>query len=192
MPSLDPFISRNDLGDYLGRDLSTDQAALIVVDAACDTVRTIAEQSFNLVEDDEIALDGTGTDSLLLPELPIVEVSDVTQDGTTLTAEDDYRLSSNGVLFRMPSVVENGTILTLRRGWKAGRQNINVTYTHGYAPAELPRDVRMVALSLADRLFEQQAAVFESLGSHSWRFDGPATNLTAGELMILRKYRQTR
>ena len=65
-----------------------------------------------------------------------------------------------------------------------------VTYDHGYADADLPRDVRMVALSLASRLIVQGVAVKERVGDNPMDYAGPATDLTAGEQAILRKYRR--
>jgi hypothetical protein len=67
-----------------------------------------------------------------------------------------------------------------------------VTYQHGYADADLPRDVRMVALSIASRLVVQGVASEESNGPVSVKYATPATDLTAGELRILQKYRNTR
>jgi hypothetical protein len=188
----DPFVSRTDLGDYLNRDLSTDDAALAAVDAASEVCRTIAEQTFNQVDDEDIVLDGTGTDALLLPEFPVIDIMDVTENDEPLVVTDDYKLNSNGILFRMPTVVENGSVQTVRRSWLCGRQNIAVTYSHGYADADLPRDVRMVALSLAARIYQQGPAVFETLGQTSVRYAGPAMDLTNGEKAILRKYRRSR
>ena len=82
------------------------------VDAACDVVRTLAEQNFNEIEDEEIVLDGTGRDALLLPQLPVTEVSEIVEGTTTLTATD-YKLNGNGILLRTKPAV-----------WPLGRQNI--------------------------------------------------------------------
>jgi hypothetical protein len=76
--------------------------------------------------------------------------------------------------------------------WPEGRQNITVTYQHGYADADLPRSVRMVALAIASRLVVQGVAVEESNGPVSVKYANAATDLTAGELRILQRYRQTR
>jgi hypothetical protein len=186
----DPFISRDDLTDYLGRDVTADDGALIAVDAACDTVRTIAEQSFNEATS-TVTLDGSGTDALLLPELPVSAAGTVVVSGGTVT---DYVLKDNGVLVRKladPTVVDwdSDVSPTLIR-WPAGRQNVVVTYDHGYADADLPRDVRMVALSLASRLIVQGVATAERVGDNTITYAGPATDLTAGEKAILRKYRR--
>lgn len=185
----EPFISRDDLSALLGQDVSGEDKALIAIDAACDTVRVIAEQTFNLVTDDEIRMDGTGTDALLLPQLPVTEISEVIENGTTLTADTDYMVSADGVLLRLPSIVENGSISLCRRQWWPGRQNIAITYSHGYA--EIPRDVRIVALSLAARLYGQGAGVvFQVLGQYQVRYSGAPGDLTSTETLILHKYRR--
>jgi hypothetical protein len=50
----------------------------------------------------------------------------------------------------------------------------------------------MVALSIASRLVVQGVASEESNGPVSVKYATPATDLTAGELRILQKYRNTR
>lgn len=190
----DPFISRQDLTDYLGRDVTADAGALIAVDAACDIVRTVAEQSFN-EDTSTVTLDGTGTDALVLPELPVNNAGTVVIGGTVSgTSVTDYALADNGVLIRK---IEDSTTIDWWSAyaqtmvvWPAGRQNIQVTYDHGYADADLPRDVRMVALSLASRLIVQGVAVSERVGDNQMTYAGPAMDLSATEKAILRKYRR--
>ena len=45
-------------------------------DAACDMVRTLAEQTFN-DGTTTLTVDGTGTDAIVLPELPVNTVGTV-------------------------------------------------------------------------------------------------------------------
>lgn len=193
----DPFISRQDLSDYIGRDVSGDDGATIAINAACDIVRTVAEQMFTPVTE-TIALDGTGTDCVLLPERPVNAVGTVVVNGTA-KGSLDYVSTTDGKLFATDGTANFTTWATgwtwIRGGtacWPLGRQNVVVTYDHGYASgtaADIPDDVRMVALALASRLVIQGVAVFEAVGSDSIRYAGPATDLTNGEQMILRKYR---
>lgn len=178
----DPFISAQDLTDYLGRDVNDDDGVIIALDAACDLVRTVAEQPFNQATS-TFTLDGTGTDSLLLPYLPVSAAGTVTVNGSAVT---DYTLNGNGILFRGSAGADP------RPTWPSGRQNISVTADHGYANADLPRDVRIVALQLAARLVIQGVTVEEAQGAERVRYAGPALDLTKGEQMILRKYKQTR
>ena len=195
MTSLTPFISRDDLSDYIGRDVTADDGALIACDAACDMVRTLTEQDFNQVTGTAV-LDGTGTDSLVLSQLPVTDIASVTIGGTmtsgTITggsAITNWALRSDGVLLRTAGAAVAGAE-TIPMKWPTGRQNVQVVYTHGYGTAVLPRDVRMVALQIAARLIVQGVAVYETVGGVGMRYAGPATDLTNGELRILRKYRR--
>jgi hypothetical protein len=178
----DPFISQQDLTDYLGRDVTSDDGAIIALDAACDMVRTFAEQQFNAATETYTG-DGTGTDAFLLPRLPVTAAGTVTVDGTAVT---DYILNDNGILFRGTAGCDPRPV------WPSGRQNVTVTYEHGYATADLPRDVRVVALSIASRLLVQGVAVEETVGQTRIKYAGAATDLTNGERAILRKYRPIR
>jgi hypothetical protein len=179
----DPFISPQDIVDYLGRGGTADPGMLIATDAACDIVRTLAERDFN-AGTATITLDGTGTDALLIPNryLPAT-VGTVTVAGSAIT---DYVANSNGMIFRGSAGVNPRPV------WPMGRQNVQVTITHGYQEIDLPRDVRMVALSIASRLVVQGVATEESVGAVRVKYAGAATDLTNGERWILMKYRGIR
>jgi hypothetical protein len=176
----DPFITAQDLSDYLGRDVTADNGAVIALDAACDTCRTIAERDFNRGTSTYTG-DGTGTDAFLLPQLPVLNAGTVLVNGETVT---DYTLNSNGILLRGTAGVDPRPV------WPAGRQNVTVTYEHGYD--DVPRDVRMVALSLAARLVVQGVAVEETVGPVRMKYAGAAMDLSTTERIVLRKYKPTR
>lgn len=175
-----PFISRQDLTDVLGRDVTADDGALAVVDAACDTCRLFAEQDFNFATS-TITLDGTGTDALLLPQLPVSAAGTVTVAAEAIT---DYVLKDDGTLIRKAADTTTAVV------WPWGRQNVVVTYDHGYTDDELPRDVRMVALQYAARLIVQGPAISESSGQQSITYASAASDLTKTERLILRKYKR--
>jgi hypothetical protein len=178
----DPFIDAQDLVDYLGRGTISDPGMLIALDSACDMCRTIAEQDFN-AGTATVSLDGTGGDSLVLAHFPVANAGTVILNGGTIT---DYMLSANGLLLR-------GTAGgTPRPTWPQGRQNVTVTYEHGYQTVDLPRDVRMVALSIASRMIVQGVAKSESVGPVSITYAAGASDVTANEDRILKKYRRTR
>jgi hypothetical protein len=184
--SPDPFITTTDLVNYIGRGGTADPGMVIAVDAACDICRDVAEQSFNQATS-TITLDGTGTDAILLPEHPVTAAGTVSVNGTAVT---DYVLNDNGILYRRVVDWDDWTGTTLT--WPEGRQNVTVTFDHGYSSADLPRSVRMVALAIAARLVVQGPALQETVGEESVRYAVANTDLTAGELRILRKYRRTR
>ncbi len=184
-----PFISRDDLGDHLGGiDLSTDASALQAVDAACDWVRDITGQVLNYVEDEVVLMDGTGTDALLLPQLPVVEVTDVIVGDYADQSNYRWTLHDDGVLM-WEWLVEGSSIAPTRARWPIGRNNVEITYTHGYTDATFPRSLRMVALEIAARFYRQPGgAVFEQLGQHAVRWDSSPGDLPAGFDRILRKH----
>jgi hypothetical protein len=185
-----PLVSRQDLTDYLGRDVTADEGALAAVDAASDMVRTLTEQTLNEVVGDQITVDGTGTDAIVLPQLPVNNVGTVEligNDGGT-TALQDYALNGHGVLLRTRGSATEDFPTSI--GWPVGRQNVQITYDHGYGTADMPRDLRRVALSVASRLIVQGVALFETQGQQTVRYGVNSTDFTAGEKLILGKYRQ--
>lgn len=183
----DPFITTSDLVDYLGKGDVDDPGMLIAIDAACDICRTLAEQSFN-ADTSTVTVDGTGTDSLLLRERPVTAVGTVTVAGSAIT---DYVLGDGGILFRKVTADDVDYTDAFRTlTWPYGRQNVVVTYDHGYADADLPRDVRMVALAIASRIVVQGPAAEESVGETRVKYATNSTDLTSGEKMILRKYKR--
>lgn len=184
-----PFISSEDLSDYLGYEVDPDKAA-ISVDTACDVVRKTVEQDLSYAAGDEVLLDSEGTDTLLLPESPVYSVSSVVVGGVTLTAGTHYVLDR-----------EQGSIRTKSYGqvFLKGRQVYTVVYTHGYVsddseiglPADVqtwPSAIRMVALQLATRIYDQGIVSQETVGGVSMSYATPeAIVLTARERSLLEK-----
>jgi hypothetical protein len=178
----DPFVTVQDLSDITGRDLSLDNGAVIAIDAACDVCRTLAEQDFN-AGTATVSLDGQGTDALLLPQRPVGTVSSVLVNGV---AEPNFMLTAEGMLLRGTPGSWCGRV------WPRGRQNVTVTYAFGYADGEVPRDVRLVALEIAQRMVIQGVATSETVGDVTINYGMAASDLTANELRILGKYRRAR
>ncbi len=92
------------------------------------------------VANETITLDCAGSYRLFLPELPVILVGAVVEDGVALTVTDDYKLGSYGILYRVDD------------DWKAGVQIVQVTYTHGYAV--IPDDVTAVCARAASRAYQ--------------------------------------
>lgn len=174
-----PFISVADLSDFIGRDLSADPGAIVAVDSACEMCRAVSGQQFNRGTSTTL-LDGSGTDMVLLKQLPVNAVSSVSVAGAAVT---DYRVdTARGALLRgatgsWPTPV-----------WPYGRDNVQVVYDHGFDVADLPRSVSMVALSIAARLVIQGPAAQEGIGNVSIRYALASTDLTVGERLILGRY----
>lgn len=188
------FLTIQEVGDYIGRDLSADDGAILAVSMACETVRSLTEQDFTPTTGATAVLDGTGSDVLLLPQVPVTAAGTVSVDGTTLAATD-YSVTSDGKLFRTDGTATwpgNGGYPSAPVAyWPQGRRNITVTYDYGYA-GTAPDDVRMVALAIANRLITQGGATQETVGQVSKRYAAASTDLTAGEKAILRRYKQAR
>lgn len=128
--------------------LAAAEFALMTVSAA---VRNYCRQQIDLVEDDIVWLDSVSRSGLIyLPELPVVAVTAIVENGVTLVESDDYRLYRSGGLFRVG------------RPWYYGLQTIGVTYTHGYAV--IPDDIQAVTARAASRLFQAGLRSAEAAG----------------------------
>ena len=118
---------------------------------ATAAIRNYCHQTIELVEDDEYTFDVRPARwNLLLPELPVVEVSTVVEDDETLDDGDDYKLANFGQLVRVG------------RRWAAGIQIVTVTYSHGYAT--IPDDVVGVCTRAAARAYQAGLKSVDSLG----------------------------
>lgn len=138
------FATVTDVANFLQVSISTGEqaaAAKRALTEASQAIRNYCRQHLELVEDDEITLDAKGGTRLFLPELPVIEVSEVIEDGETLTADEDYKLGAHGILHRLGGA-----------RWAKGVQIIQVTYSHGYA--ELPDDIVAVATRAASRAYQ--------------------------------------
>lgn len=149
------FCTVTDVEEFLQLDIASDADKLAscrrAISAACEAIRNYCHQHIDLVEDDEHTFDvATRQTRLFLPELPIVEVSTVVEDGEALTegSDEDYQLGNHGILYRVGAY------------WASGVQIVTVTYTHGYDVGgayigpELPEDIIDVATRAASRAYQ--------------------------------------
>lgn len=195
-----PFISSTDLENYLGYTVDPDKA-LIALDASCDNIRKTVEQDLDFVADDEVTLDGTGQDYLLLPEMPIYSVSSVIQHHP-FSSDIALAEGTDWVLDKEDGTLKSAFLSVYtspRSQFTLGRQNYTVTYSHGYVtdssvpglPADVqewPSSLRLVALQLATRIYEQGIVASETVGSVSASYSVVEGILvSAGERDILEK-----
>lgn len=108
--------------------------------AATEAIQIHVEQWIEWVEDDSILLDSRGTYKLNVPELPVTEISEVTEDGDVLVADDDYKLNQYSVLIR------------IGQRWSEGIQNIGLTYSHGFDP--IPDIIKSICARAASRGYQ--------------------------------------
>lgn len=155
--TLAAFATAADLTSYINRPtLDADRADLLLRMASA-TIRAELHQVINRVEDDTITIAPRGGAVLLLPELPVWAVGDVTEvrNGveTLLTEGLDYRVELGtdnrvGILRRLAhggiDIVDSDTILTVGPNtvtdftahWPiaetTGDAGVIITYDHGY------------------------------------------------------------
>ncbi len=188
---MEPFVSTDDLGDFLRRELTGDLMAEMAVGSACETLRDMIGQDLVGVVDDAVTLDGPGTDALLLPQTPVHEVASVLQDGEEVDSETYYLNKVDGALYR-----KVGT-------WRRGRGRFEVTYTHGWnaysasgsgglaSLPPLPRTLHILAVTLAARIYDQGLVKNEKVGTYSVIYSAEsALSMTKGEIDIVAKYRR--
>ncbi len=157
---------------------ANDASATLALEAADAQVRGYCNQTFELTLDEDIFVDGKGTRSLLLPELPVHEVTYLANradDGTETPLEDWY-LGNAGVVWLKASASDCFTI---------GHQNIALTYTHGYdldtvhpsGYETLPADLKMCVLQIATRGLVNVGAsgvvTGETIGSYQVTYADP-------------------
>lgn len=118
---------------------------------ATEAIRNYCDQYIELVANDVYTFDvPTLRYNLFLPELPVVSIASVVEDGETLTVTDDYKLANDGVLVRVGG------------RWPIGIQIVQVTYTHGYAT--IPDDIVAVCTRAAARGYQAGLKAADSAG----------------------------
>lgn len=169
----------------------SDVFALRALESASALIRSSLRQWVELVEDDVVILDGLGQEGLLLPQIPVVEVTDVTiLDVTdTILTPDEWHLDAAGILWRVPRYCWPFS-------WPSQRGNVQVTYTHGYAV--IPDEAVTLCCSVASRLLVTSSSAgalitSQTIGGASVTYEttsGTTTTggLTAEEDAILRAY----
>jgi len=168
----------DDLAAVLQREIDeADASALAALDTASGFVEAYLGMPVELVEDDEVILDGSGTRVLLLPGFPVTEVTSVTVDDEALT-EDDYAWSRTGEL------------RSLRGSWPSTLRSVEVVYSHGFAV--VPPAIVGIVAAMAGRIYGAPLTVRqETMGGYSVTYNttgGPA--MTAAELMVLDTFKR--
>lgn len=129
------FADVDDLAVLLGETFDATRTAQgeLALELASTAIRAWTGQIIDLVEDDTIVVDGVWDADLVLPQRPVIEVTELNVDGT---ADTDWELVGS----------------SLRRttgGWGGPAVSVEVTYTHGNE--SVPAAVRSVCLQAAAR-----------------------------------------
>jgi hypothetical protein len=110
-------------------------------------------------EDDEFTLDGPGGILLSLPTRALIELSEVIEDGVTLTVANLDVSKTTGTVQKHP-----------RARWTSRNGAIAVTMTHGYTEDQAA-DWRRAVLQLADSMAAEAAGQRESADLTSKKVD---------------------
>lgn len=181
MPSGPPLATAAEVAAFLGYETAEELAepgVELILELASNAVRDELGQRVDFVEDVEEVM-GQGSDLLLLPELPIVDVTGVTVpadvggvDEELTAAAGDYRLERG----------REGRYAALRRlGGYWPRRPVLVASSHGYplatdgpppTPTEVPGGIRLVVIRLALRNLTNPTGVRqEQVGRYGATYD---------------------
>lgn len=157
--------------------------AQVWLDQATVIIQSLTGQTLFAVSDSRVILDGDGTSTLLLPEVPVTDVARVAVDGVELTP-DEYEWSSDGLLR-----------LTYPCALFPNRyQGVDVTYSHGFDP--IPADLQLTCAAMACRLSRSDGGLdaggevtFEAVGAYQVRYATATAGLTAIESSVIDRYR---
>lgn len=120
-------------------DVDQYQSCTRAIEEATEVIKNWCQQEIEQVSE-ELTIDCAGGAKIFLPELPVTAVTKVVADDVELTASVDYKLGQHGILYRV-----NGY-------WPDGIQNVEITYTHGYAT--IPEDIVGVCARSAARVYQ--------------------------------------
>lgn len=126
--------------DLAASDISQDARLAWVVDGVCRAIEDYCGRTF-LAETETELLDGDGEDVILLKS-PIISVTTLINDGTTLTVTTDYLVY--GTL---------GKIRLLESAFVDGPQTVSVTYRHGWEADKIPASIKSAAIMWSCKRF---------------------------------------
>ncbi len=145
---------------HLGIDLtdtSQDDLLIFFINAASEYVEKACGRKFGKTVYD-VKIDGTGTQSIFVSNLPIISIASVTQDCSAVASDQYVIYNESGKIFK-------------DRGWTFGNQNIEINYTAGFVlPKDedtqanppvvrtLPFDLELVCIKLAGAAFNKKDA----------------------------------
>lgn len=171
---MDQLVTNEELASYLQRDLDT-ATTILLVRAASAIARSYCRWSIGL-ETTTFVMDGGGGNSLALPTMNLVSVSEVRVDGAAVT--DLYAYSRNGTL----------GMSTLALTFPAGLGNVAVDCVHGYVT--IPDDIKLAVLSIAARGYTNPTNLKSAaIGTAVRAWDNSAGVVSQLDLMLLAPYR---
>lgn len=135
------LVTAEELGEFLKiPNLDAGNAAPVIAGVSAQ-VRRHTGRAWEAVDDDEIRVSGNGSTSLLLPRLPVRDVTSIIEDpddaATELLFGDHFEWSEDGIVRRI-----DGDVFRRRLRW------YEFVYSHGEAVTD---DVKLVVLRVCAR-----------------------------------------
>jgi hypothetical protein len=192
------------MSSYLRVEISpTDIIANLALAAATVMIQNYTDQVISYVSE-TVILDGTGTDTILLPELPVIDVTNVVSDCDTSWPQTllpqsngsnaDYTFTGgyDGLLIRRRGqfVAYEGMFNARYGMWPSRRQSVQVTYSHGYQT--IPTDLQLLCAIIAARAFAQDGANAENVGTYVAQYAAQPGEISALEKTVLDRYKPGR
>src|SRR5580704_4388326 len=170
-PPYPPLASAAQLAAHLGVESIDPNAAAQALAGASGAVRAFCGWQISQVLDDQIVVDGTGTQSFLLPTAHVTQVywvqldymmlSPVVWDGTQ-NAQYGFEWTSSGIITRAPMWC-----------WPRGARRITVTLDHGYPV--IPDEITACTCAVAARAMDNPESVrMRRVGETAETYDGAA------------------
>lgn len=169
---MEPLASLEELEEFVGEEFGPIDPGegRLKLELASGEVRAYCGQEFTPQTDDEVVLDGTGTRVLMLPELPVLDVS-LVEEGiggarSSLPGPGDrgavWEWSSDGIL----------RMVHARDVWARRFRFYRVLYSHGFEP--IPDALKAIVLKVSARSLDDPAGQFrsETLGRYSYTLAG--------------------
>lgn len=164
-----------------------EERSALLLRLAGGEVRAYTGNLFDYVEGEVRILNGTGTTVLLLPEVPVTDVtalfeaagrSDEVELAGPLDTSPVWEWDEDGVIVRI-----DGGVFARRRRW------YSVTNDHGFEVS--PDEVKAVVLRMAAGVFDNPDGIRqETLGKYSYTVAGDSAGLglTAADRRLLDPY----
>lgn len=167
------------------------EAAERALGQATTIIQSFTGQWLLPVDGATVTVDTNGSWLLLLPELPVRAVHEVTVAGKAFDSAD-YEWSANGKLRLRSCSCGGHGVCGCWPPFPDAYQTVTVTYDHGFDP--VPDDLALAAAQMACRILHGGVAAAtaadvtsETIGSYSVRYGTPG--LTASEEFVLGRYR---
>jgi hypothetical protein len=153
-------VSLDELKAYLNITVTTHDSELTslrdAVEVAAENVADISLRQQTVTSERHSG----GADRIVLSTRPLVSVTTVAEDGTTLAATAYDIDLDTGILYRLSGTYTLGV-------WSSGHRNVSVTYEAGWSGSTVPSDIKHGILELARHLWTTQRGPTQVFGTGS-------------------------